>query len=111
LARLSGDYSTDGAAAYNEAVDMSRLPGGDLIARGLADLAVGEVSLEALVVAIGAPRLSRLGVMVPESLPAEPEHELYARLAGEAPLRAHARYNALLRRLVSFEHALSCAAR
>jgi hypothetical protein len=106
-----GGSSADAAAAYNGIVDMLHLPGGDLIARGLADLAVGEVSLEALVVAIGAPRLSRLGVAVPEGLPSDPEHELYARLAGESPLRAHARYNALLRRLVSFEHACSCAAR
>ena len=100
-----------GAAAYNTAVDMTSLPGGDLIARGLSDLAEGNVSLAALVVAIGAPRLSRLGVVVPAGLPSDPEHELYARLAGEAPPRAHARYNALLRRLVSFEHACACAAR
>lgn len=79
--------------------------------RGLADLAAGELSVAALIVAVGGPCLSRLGVPVPTGLPADPEHELYARLAQESPLRAHARYNALIRRLVSFEHACACAAR
>jgi hypothetical protein len=89
---------------------MTCLPGGDLIARGLSDLAEGNLSLAALVVAIGAPKLRRLGVVVPAALPSDPERELYACLAGEEPLRAHARYNALLRRLVSFERACACAA-
>ncbi len=92
-------------------MDVSHLPGGDLIARGLADLLAGEVSLEALVVAIGAPRLSLLGLSVPDALPSDPEHALYSRLAAESPLRAHSRYNALIRRLVSFERACACAAR
>jgi hypothetical protein len=35
------------------------LPGGDLIARGLADRARGVSSIEALLVSIGAPRLAR----------------------------------------------------
>jgi hypothetical protein len=35
----------------------------------------------------------------------EPEHRLYAALAAENPGAAHSRYNALIRRLVSFERA------
>jgi hypothetical protein len=83
-------------------------PGEELVARGLADLSAGITSVEALLVAIGAPRLRRLGVPVPppERLPAEPEHDLYALLLGAEPGDAHARYNALIRRLVSYEHAL-----
>jgi hypothetical protein len=38
-----------------------------------------------------------------------PEHRLYERLAETDPDSAHARYNALVRRLVSFEHAAECA--
>jgi len=38
----------------------------------------------------------------------DPEHRLYERLAREDPDSAHSRYNALLRRLTSFESALEC---
>jgi hypothetical protein len=84
------------------------LPGADLIDRGLADLASGEESIAALLVSIGAPRLERLGVPVPHAVP-DPERRLYDRLLRENPDAAHARYNALLRRLVSFERAAECA--
>ncbi|MBI3268623.1 MAG: hypothetical protein HYZ53_06345 [Planctomycetes bacterium] len=83
-------------------------PGEELIRRGLADLARGVESHESLLVAIGAPRLRRLGIPVPPAsgLPDEPELRLYRRLAGERPRCAHSAYNALVRRLVSFERAL-----
>lgn len=84
------------------------LPGEDLIAQGLRDLRLGLETDSALVVSIGAPRLARLGVDVPRPLP-DAEHRLYARLARAAGAAAHARYNALLRRLVSYERAWSCA--
>jgi hypothetical protein len=57
-----------------------------------------------LLVSIGAPRLRQAGIEVAEPL-ASPEHRLYARLAAEDPDAAHGRYNALVRRLVSFERA------
>jgi hypothetical protein len=85
-----------------------RLPGADLVEAGIADLARGVESVEAFVVSVGAPRLSRLGY--PVSRPLEsPEKRLYERLAAEDPDAAHARYNALIRRLVSFERAAECA--
>lgn len=84
------------------------VPGGDLIREGLRDLAEGRATVVALVVSIGAPRLRRLGLAVPAPLPS-PEHRLYALLAAEDPDSAHSRYNALIRRLVSFERALECA--
>jgi hypothetical protein len=84
------------------------LPGADLIDAGLRDLATGTESVAALLVAIGAPRLRRLGVAVPAPLP-DPERRLYALLARDDPRRAHSRYNALIRRLVSFERAAACA--
>jgi hypothetical protein len=83
------------------------LPGADLVERGLADLARGHESIDALLVSIGAPRLRALGFTVARPF-AGPEHRLYARLAAEDPDSAHARYNALLRRLVSFERAAEC---
>lgn len=83
------------------------LPGADLVSAGLADLGHGVESMEALLVSIGAPRLRVLGFDVPATLD-EPEHRLYQRLASEGSDAAHGRYNALVRRLVSFERAAAC---
>ncbi len=84
------------------------LPGRDLIAKGLADLAQGAQTAEALLVSIGASRLSALGLPVNAAVP-NPEQRLYQRLASENPGAAHSRYNALVRRLVSYERAAECA--
>jgi hypothetical protein len=84
------------------------MPGADLVTLGLDDLARGVVSVPALLVSIGAPRLARAGVEVPSPWPS-PEERLYDSLASENPRTAHARYNALVRRLVSFERAVECA--
>jgi len=83
------------------------LPGSDLIAQGVQDLAAGRETAEALLVSIGAPRLRAAGVPVAEPI-ASPEHRLYALLARERGNGAHSAYNALIRRLVSFERA-ACA--
>jgi hypothetical protein len=88
--------------------ELDALPGGDLIAAGLVDLARGDHSVAALLVSIGASRLARAGIRVPPAL-ADPEKRLYALLAREDEDAAHGRYNALVRRLVSFERALECA--
>jgi hypothetical protein len=87
---------------------VDALPGQELIETGLADLAEGRESIPALVVAIGAPRLRSLGIAVPLT-PTEPEHRLYSILAREDSDAAHGRYNALIRRLVSYERAAECA--
>lgn len=84
------------------------LPGEDLVRKGLEDLERGEESVEALLVSIGAPRLSRLGFEVPDGA-AAPEKRLYELLSRDDPDAAHSRYNALVRRLVSFERAAECA--
>lgn len=83
-------------------------PGEDLIEKGIADLSRGEETIEALLVSIGVPRLSRVGLALPSPIPS-PEKRLYERLAREEPDSAHSRYNALIRRLVSFERAAECA--
>jgi hypothetical protein len=84
------------------------LPGHDLVAAGLEDLARGEESVSALLVSIGAPRLRALGIAISRTIP-NPEQRLYLLLAETGGDSAHGRYNALLRRLVSFERALGCA--
>lgn len=90
-------------------VDPS-LPGADFVDRGLADLARGADSIEALLVSIGAPRLRSLGIVVEQPLE-DPERRLYDRLAAEHADSAHSRYNSLIRRLVSFERAAECVKR
>ena len=90
-------------------MDFSRLPGGDLVEQGLRDLAESRDSEAADLVLIGAPRLRRLGLDVPLDRSAGAEHRLYLRLAAEDADSAHSRYNALIRRLVSFERAAECA--
>jgi hypothetical protein len=89
-------------------VESTHFPGDDLIAAGLDELRRGLETVPALLVSIGAPRLRRLGYAVPQGL-SEPEQRLYALLARDHPTAAHSRYNALIRRLVSFERAAECA--
>lgn len=84
------------------------LPGAKLVRTGIEDLERGVESIEALLVSIGAPRLARLGLEVPSPLPS-PEKRLYELLRQEDSDAAHSRYNALVRRLVSFERAAECA--
>lgn len=83
-------------------------PGGELIERGLGDLATGTKSIEALLVSIGAPRLRTLGLEIPFVFD-DPELRLYELLTSEFGDGAHARYNSLIRRLVSFQRAADCA--
>jgi hypothetical protein len=90
-------------------VEFDALPGGDLVRAGIDDLERGVDSVEALLVAIGAARLRRSGVTVPDVDIPDPERRLYERLSRSDPDSAHSRYNALLRRLVSFERAVECA--
>jgi hypothetical protein len=90
---------------------FAAFPGGDLIESGLADLERGIRSAPALLVAIGEPRLRTLGVEVPPHTHTNPERALYDLLGESTGDGAHSRYNALVRRLVSFERALACAAR
>jgi hypothetical protein len=83
-------------------------PGAELVEKGLADLARGEESPESLLVSLAAPRLRRLGIGVDDPFP-EPEERLYLLLARQSGADAHSRYNALVRRIVSFERAAESA--
>lgn len=87
---------------------MDSLPGNDLIETGVEDLRNQRQTIAALLVAIGAPKLRSLGLEVPDNLPSNPEHRLYDLLSNSEPDSAHSKYNALIRRLVSFERAMAC---
>lgn len=90
-------------------MDLSALPGGEIVERGLRDLAEGKETAESLLVLVGGTRLRALGVPVPaESGGTPPEHRLYDLLARGDPASAHSRYNALIRKLVRFERAAEC---
>ena len=94
-------------AVVHFAMTLAMLPGGDFVAAGILDLERGIESEAALLVSIGEPRLTRLGMVISSPSP-NPEHRLYARLAETDRPSAHSRYNALIRRLVSFERAAEC---
>ncbi|MDP9119791.1 MAG: hypothetical protein M3O15_00210 [Acidobacteriota bacterium] len=100
-----------GGVPYTLGMELDALPGGDLIRQGLEDLARGTESVPALLVLVGSPRLRQLGLPVPEPSVPSPEHRLYELLSAEDADSAHGRYNALIRRLVSFERAAECGAR
>jgi hypothetical protein len=87
----------------------SGLPAAELVEQGLSDLAQGIESRESLLVSIGAPRLRRLGLDLNEPF-RSPESRLYELLRREHGGAAHSRYNALVRRLVSFERAAAATA-
>jgi hypothetical protein len=105
---LRGRLAVGAGSRYHSTVKLTDFPGGDLIATGLDDLGQGRETIPSLLVSIGAPRLRRLGYTVPQGIP-QPEQRLYALLARGDPAAAHSRYNAWIRRLVSFEHAAECA--
>lgn len=84
-------------------------PGEEIIDEGIADLKVGRESVNSLLVSIGAPRLRRSGITVPENTFENPEHRLYYMLRDIHGDAAHSKYNALVRRLVSFERSIKCA--
>jgi hypothetical protein len=86
----------------------SGLPGDDFVRAGLDDLDRGVESIPALLVSVGALRLRALGLPIAQPLPS-PELRLYEQLRRDDPDGAHSRYNALIRRLVSFERAAECA--
>lgn len=84
-------------------------PGEELVRQGIEDLGMGVESVASLLVSIASPRLRRVGFSIPEQVIPSPELRLYHMLSQSDPEGAHSRYNALLRRLVSFERAAECA--
>ena len=89
--------------------DLEGLPGGELVAQGLADLRAGRETVPALLVSIASRRLRAAGLPVPEHAISDGELRLYRALCEEEPTGAYSRYNSLLRRLASFAGALEHA--
>ena len=87
----------------------SALPGAELVEQGLADLRDRRESIAALLVSIGAGRLTAAGYDVVDPFD-NADHRLFELLSKDDPDSAHGRYNALIRRLVSFERAAECVA-
>jgi hypothetical protein len=85
----------------------ANLPGHELVSAGLVDLRAGRESEESLLVSMAASRLRALGFEVPASTVKRPSHRLYELLSHEPG--AHSRYNALVRRMVSFARAAESA--
>ncbi len=86
--------------------DFDGLPGADAIRAGLEDLAAGRESVESLLIQIGAPRLSWLGIALPMPPDVDADRRLYRLLAAQHGNGAHSQFNSLIRQLVSFERAL-----
>jgi hypothetical protein len=88
-------------------MNLSKLPGAELILPGLDDLRNGKTtSIGALLITIASKRLTTAGLDFPKDhLVQEPELALYAYLQTERD-DAYQYYNALLKSLSSFCHAL-----
>lgn len=87
---------------------LEMLPGEEIIKEGIRDLNNGLETIPSLLVSIGAPRLRQIGLSIPGVLFDSPELRLYNLLKATEPDTSHSRYNALIRRLVSFERAAEC---
>jgi hypothetical protein len=87
---------------------LDDVPGIELVRQGLRDLAQERITTAALLVAIGRPRLTFLGVDVPDAATAisHPELALYRKLVEDEEGDAFSLYNSLIRRLVSCEREL-----
>jgi hypothetical protein len=81
------------------------LPGSEIVIQGLADIQRGAITPFSVILFVAAPRFRLLGIEIPPlSGLKDPnitpfEHQLYELLQTEG---GYSRYNALLRRIVSF---------
>ena len=89
-------------------MNLDGMPGGDFVARGIADLERGVESIFALLISMAPERLRELGLSIASPIES-PEPKLYAQLEAELGNGAHSRYNALRRQLVSFIKTGQCA--
>jgi hypothetical protein len=96
-----------GVSAHEAPLPIDGLPGADLVTEGIADLRNERDTAPAALVRMASQRLRALGLEVPMVIwgdePAS--HHLYDLLAAEDSRGAHSRYNALVRRMVSFARA------
>jgi len=95
-------------SAFQQPIDLSDLPGVEIVSQGLTDLSRERESVAALLLEIAAPRLRRAGVTIPEVPPCalDAEIRLYRLLGADHGVDAYSQYNAHLRRLSSLCRAL-----
>jgi hypothetical protein len=86
---------------------FDRLPGAERVLEGLSDYHAGRHSIPACLVRMARPRLIKAGMMSASPLHDDgAELDLYQLISSSEGDRAFSRYNALVRELISFEHAL-----
>lgn len=87
---------------------MMDLPGAELIRSGMRDIVEKRETIASELVKIGSPRLWECGLTInvskEDALVAD--RRLYSLLGDLHGLDAHARFNSLIRELVSFERSL-----
>ncbi len=88
-------------------IDLTGLPGEELVRTGQLDLAAGDVTIAAMLVSVAGDRLRSLGLDLPAApASAAPTRQrelmLYELLLAAQVDDPYARYNALLRELDSF---------
>lgn len=87
---------------------MMDLPGAELIRSGMRDIVEKRETIASELVKIGSPRLRECGLTInvskEDALVAD--RRLYSLLGDLHGLDAHARFNPLIRELVSFERSL-----
>ena len=87
---------------------IADLPGAELIAEGLRDVAAGRETVASELVKIGSPRLRECGIEidVTHEQALNADRQLYRILSATHGNAAHSQFNAWIRQLVSFERAL-----
>lgn len=85
--------------------DLARLPGAEIVLPGIEDLEAGRESVNALAVAAAAAKLGVSDLVSDVDAEEPAAHRLYRLLNDELGDAAHSRYNAILRRVVSFARA------
>jgi hypothetical protein len=85
---------------------ISDLPGTALVQQGLKDYHENRHTMHSCLVRMARPRLAKAGFMqASQQHDINAELDLYHLLSHEGN-QAHSRYNALVREIISFEHAL-----
>jgi hypothetical protein len=89
-------------------VDIGRLPGSAAVLDGIRDLMDGRLSIGSCLASIALPKLRAAGLVPDDFQHPIPNGELSLyRLLLQKKGNAYAKYNALIRELVSFERALA----
>jgi hypothetical protein len=92
-----------GSSTFSAGAEIpGNMPGRELVVAGLEDLWAGRDTVEAMLVATGAPRLRACGIDVPGGDRPDAGLRMYRLLGERDAAGAYGTYNALRRRLGSF---------